>query len=134
MLPKENRLAKLRDFNLIIKHGRWTNGQFLDIKKLELAKNQNYFPPREDPDKFKNQLKIAFTVGLKISKSAVKRNRVKRQLRETVRLLLKDNQLKNGLYLLFVARPGILEKDYAEISEEVKLLLSKANTLSAKNR
>ncbi len=126
MLQKENRLAKVRDFNLIIKHGRWINGQFLDVKTLNLGNNQKYFPPREDPDKFKNQLRLAFTVGLKISKSAVKRNRAKRQLREAVRLLIKDGQLKAGYYLLFVARPSILEKSFAEISQEVELLLKRS--------
>lgn len=129
MLQPENRLTKVRDFNLIIKYGRWVNGAFLDLKYLNLGKTKHYFPKKEDPDKFKNQLKLAFTVGLKISKSAVKRNRVKRQLREAVRLLIKANQLQTGHYLLFVAKKGILEKNYAEISEEMTLLLKKAKIL-----
>lgn len=133
MLPQPNRLTKVRDFNLVMKYGRWTNGSFIDLKYLELAKINNYFPKKEDPDKFVKQLKIAFTVGLKISKSAVKRNRVKRQMREVVRLLIKDSRLRNGFYLLFVAKKGILEKDYAEISEEIKLLLDKARILDITN-
>lgn len=129
MLPLENRLAKVRDFNLIIKHGRWVNGQFVDLKILTLAKISAYFPNKEDPETFKNQLKIAFAVGLKISKSAVKRNRVKRQLREVVRLLLKDQCLQAGHYLLFIAKPAILAKNYAEISKEIELLLAKSGIL-----
>ncbi len=126
MLPAENRLAKVRDFNLIMKLGRWVNGTFLDIKVVELAKNKNYFPAKEDPIAFEKQLKIAFTVGLKVSKKAVERNRLKRQVREVVRLLLKEGKLKSGFYLLFVARPAIKDKDFAEVSKETNLLLERA--------
>jgi ribonuclease P protein component len=128
MLQQQNRLTKVRDFNLLMKYGRWVNGNFLDARILELGKIQ-VFPKKEDPEKFKNQLKLAFTVGLKVSKSAVKRNRAKRQLREAVRLLIKEDRLKIGYYILFVARPAILDKDYAEISQEVKVLLSRASVL-----
>lgn len=127
MLQSQNRLTKVRDFNLIMKYGRWANGLFLDLKYVGLAKIQSYFPKKEEPDKFKKQLKLAITVGLKVSKSAVKRNRVKRQIRESLRLLLKDGRVSNGHYLLFVARKNILEKNYAEISEEVRLLLKRSN-------
>ena len=129
MLQSINRLAKVRDFNLIIKYGRWVNGSFCDLKWLRLGTIQNYFPKKEDPEKFKKQLKLVFTVGVKISKSAVKRNRVRRQMREVVRLLIKDHQLQNGYYLLFVAKKPILEKNYSEIREEMKLLLFKSGSL-----
>ncbi|MBI2038168.1 MAG: ribonuclease P protein component [Candidatus Magasanikbacteria bacterium] len=129
MLQQDNRLRKVRDFNLILKHGRWVNGQFLDIKALELAKNQNFFPKKEDPESFKNQLKLAISTGLKVHKSAVKRNRVRRQIREAVRLLIKDGAIKNGYYILVVAKKDILNKNYPEISQEIKVLLSKAKVL-----
>lgn len=94
MLQQDNRLRKLRDFNLVMKHGQWVSGQFLDVKALELAKNQNYFPKKEDPESFKKQLKLAIAAGLKVHKSAVKRNRVRRQIREVLRLLIKDGAIK----------------------------------------
>jgi len=129
MIPLNNRLRKTRDFNLVIKHGRWVSNSFLTLKSLELAKNQDYFPKKEDPDKFVKQLKLAFSVGLKVSKSAVKRNRVRRQMSEVVRLLLKEDKLKIGYYLMFVAKKEVLDKNYAEISQEIKLLLSKTKVL-----
>lgn len=129
MLQQENRLRKLRDFNLVIKHGQWTNGRFLDIKVLELAKNQAYFPKKENPDNFKKQLKLAIAAGLKVSKSAVKRNRARRQIREAIRLLLKDGLIKNGYYILVVARKDVLNKDYVEISAELKVLLGRGKVL-----
>lgn len=130
MLQQENRLTKVRDFNLVLKYGRWTNGQFLDLKRLRLAEILNYLPKKEDPDKFKAQLRLAVTVGLKASKSAVKRNRLKRKIREVLRLLIKDQKLKAGHYLMFVAKKDALDKNYAEISKEVELLLKKAGVLN----
>lgn len=130
MLQKENRLAKVRDFNLLIKHGRWVNGQFLDLRVLELAKIQDYFPKKEDVDNFKKQLRLAIAVGLKIEKSAVKRNRVKRQIREALRLLIKGGQVKSGYYILIVAKKDVLKEEYADISQEIKLLLAKAKLLN----
>lgn len=129
MFKPDNRLAKVRDFNLVLKYGRWANGLFLDVKVLELAKFPNYFPKKEDPDKFQKQLRIAITVGLKVSKSAVKRNRAKRQVSEVLRLLIKDAKLKTGYYLMFVAKKDILTKNYADISQEVTLLLNKGKVL-----
>lgn len=131
MLKPDNRLAKTRDFNLLLKHGHWVNGRFLAVRVLELAKVQAFFPKKENPDKFKNQLRLAVIVGLKVSKSAVKRNRFRRQTSEALRLVIKDGRLKTGYYLLFAAKKDILEKNYAEISEEIKLLLEKGKLFSA---
>ncbi len=142
MLQQDNRLRKLRDFNLVMKHGQWVNGRFLDIKVLELAsarggsanlsgKNTFTIPKKEDLESFKKQLKLAIAAGLKVHKSAVKRNRVRRQIREVLRLLLKDEKIKNGYYVLVVAKKDVLDKDYAEISSELNLLLSRGKVLKS---
>lgn len=125
MLQSENRLTKVRDFNLVMKHGRWVSGRFLRIKWLKLADFEKYFPRKEDVDKFKKQLRLAVVVGVKVSKGAVKRNRLKRQMREVVRLLIKEGRLPDGYYLMVVAQKEMLDKNYAEISEEIRLLLEK---------
>lgn len=129
MFQQENRLKKVRDFNLVLEHGRWVNGQFLDMKVLELAKNQKFFPKKENMESFRKQLRLAISVGIKIHKNAVVRNRVRRQIREVLRLLLKDGKIKNGYYLLVVAKKNILDKVFAEISQETKVLLDKAKVL-----
>jgi ribonuclease P protein component len=129
MLLKENRLAKARDFNLLLKHGRFMHGEFLDLKVLNLKQAKTHFPKKEDPAEFMRQLRVAFAVGLKVSKSAVKRNRIKRQLREAVRLLIKKERIKIGYYLLFVARPGVLDKQYQDLENEVNKLLIKTRLI-----
>ena len=130
MLPTENRLAKVRDFTLVMTHGIWINGQNITIKVLDLVKNKSYFPKKENTEIFAKQLKIAFTVGLKVSKSAVVRNRIKRQMREVIRLLLKDKRIPSGYFILFVARPSVVGADYAAIQHEVENLLKRAKLLS----
>jgi len=130
MYKKENHLTKVRDFALVLKYGHWINGGFLSLKVLILAKARDYFPKKEDVDKFEKQLKIAINVGIKVSKKAVERNRAKRQIREVIRLLMEDSMLKTGFYLFFDAKPNIKEKDYSEISQEVKVLLNKAGVLA----
>ncbi len=132
MYNKNNHLTKVRDFNLVLKHGYWINNQFLSLKVLELDKNQAYFPPKEDVDKFKKQLKLAVNVGLKVSKKAVIRNRAKRQITEILREIMTGDgfgRIKEGYFLFFVAKPNIKEKSFAEISEEVKLLLKRAKVV-----
>ena len=125
MKASDNRLARTRDFNLLMKYGQWLNGRLFDIKVLELARITDFFPKKENPEKFKKQLRLAYSVGVKISKKAVERNRLRRQLRESVRLFLKNNSFPQGLYLLFVAKKIALNESYAEISQEVELLMTK---------
>ncbi|MFA6486113.1 MAG: ribonuclease P protein component [Candidatus Magasanikbacteria bacterium] len=130
MVPEINRLKKKRDFDLIIKHGHWVGGGFLTLKYLELAKIRDYFPKKMDVDKFEKQLKLAFSVGLKLDKRAVVRNRVRRQIREVARLLIKAERIKSGYYLMFVPKSSIKDNTYAEISQEVELLLQRAGVLA----
>jgi ribonuclease P protein component len=126
MLPFEYRLKKIRDFTLVTKHGRWINGAFLDVKVLVLAKNQEYFPAKENPDTFKKQLKLAFAVGLKISKKAVVRNRLRRQLSEAARLLFKKGEPQAGYFVLVVPKKEALTKEYEALAGELEVLFRRA--------
>jgi len=130
MYKKDNHLTKVRDFSLVLKHGFWINSQFLSLKVLELDKNVIYFPKKEDPEKFKKQLRLAINIGLKVSKSAVVRNRFKRQIKEVLNNQVKEGKIKTGFYLFFVAKPNIKEKNFAEIREEVELLLQRAKVVN----
>ena len=46
MPPKDARLAKVRDFNLVLKYGRWFAMPKVKIKVLDLAKIVNYYPKK----------------------------------------------------------------------------------------
>lgn len=60
--------------------------------------------------------------------NAVTRNRVRRQLREAVRLLHPD--IKPGNDIVVVARRSVVGKPFAEIMRIVKQLVAKAELLT----
>jgi ribonuclease P protein component len=131
MLPTQNRLAKKRDFDLLFKYGRWERTPLLSIKSLVLAQKRKYFPKKENFDNYEKQLRIAVSVGLKFSKKAVERNRMKRQLQEIVREFLKGSQLKSGYYIMIMPEKKLSERSFAEIRQELELLLNKINIFSS---
>jgi len=124
MLPKEKRLKHMKDFDILFKEGKFVGGQFLTVKYWKI-----------EPDKYPRRkydvedLKIGFVVGKKVHKSAVKRNRIKRQTREVVRLLLKENKLKTGFHVAFIAKPEILGREYGEIEKDVLGVLNRVGVL-----
>lgn len=69
---------------------------------------------------------VAFAIG-RTAGTAVKRNRVRRQLRDVLRQQSSD--LRPGLYLLGLTRPAV-DISYHDISQSVTGLLSKWATQS----
>jgi len=110
----------MKDFEILVKEGKFVAGKFLNAKIWLL-----------DPEKYPrrkyttNDLRIGFAVGLGISKKAVVRNRIKRQLREIIRLLLKEEKIKHGYHVLVMAKKEVVGKEYGEIEKEVGELLKR---------
>lgn len=112
MLSNINRLKKKKDFAKVLREGRGLKEDFLVLK---IAKNNL------------SQTRFGFVTGIKISKKAVLRNKVKRRLRDLVRL--KITQIKKGFDIVFIAQPGLENKDFWEIEEIINKLLNRAKIL-----
>jgi len=116
MLKKQYRLRKKSAFNATyrIKHSYCIGGIVLWVGK---KKQSQEFPT-----------KVGFVVSKKTHKRAVKRNRLKRVMRESYRLLLKENKIQqsqNYISLIFVGFEKALENDCAKTQEIIFNLLNK---------
>jgi len=124
MLPQENRLKRKKDFEILFNEGRFCGTQFFTAKYWKI--NSEKYPRRE----FKNDdLLIGFVVSKKFYKLAVKRNRLKRQMREIVRPLVADGKLKKGYLVLIMAKAGSLEVDFEEKKKDLDGLLKRMKIL-----
>lgn len=113
-VERRHRLSRSRDFDNVYRHGRSTSTRFFTLHAF----------PREDADS-EPRLGLAIPRGVG---SAVKRNRLKRMLREV--WLLKPR--KAGLDYVLVARPGLAEaaetRGFEWLGERVDEVMEKAGS------
>ena len=111
MLPNEYRLRKRSAFNATYKSGKSFHK---DGITMFVGKEKN----NEYPTKF------GFVVSKKIHKRAVKRNRIRRLMRESCRLIIKNEGVSNKhMSAIFVASSRILGKDFSYVDSAIKKLV-----------
>lgn len=71
--------------------------------------------------------RIGISISQKVSKRAVIRNRIKRQICAALRRFLP--QLAPGWQLVIVVKPGAIQCDYEEFLRELEQLLTSAEVL-----
>ncbi len=111
MFAKENRLSKTKDIQKAFTRGRGFFYPWFGVKFL--AGNT---PPR-----------FTVVVSVKISKSAVKRNRIKRIIRDVLHSNIKD--IKTGDYMILV-RPAALTATSELLREKVVSCFKTAKLLN----
>lgn len=115
MLSKNQRLTSHRAFIATYRQKRIVSDDNIILYGGKNKEEQNY-PTR-----------VGFVVSKKIHKRAVKRNRIKRLLRESYANLLKNGEIPTSqelTSLIFVAKYGSLDKNYNELCSSVKNLVA----------
>lgn len=103
MLKKENRLTKRTDFLLVKEMGTIQQSPFFGLSYFINEKSDNN--------------KVGFIISKKISKKAVVRNKIRRQISE---IIYKEiNNLPKGFNGIFLVRQNILDADFEEIKSNI---------------
>lgn len=109
MLAKSNRLKKTADFKNLSRNGKSFFGEFIQIRFL--ANNLD-------------SCRFGFVTGLKVSKKSVVRNKIRRRLSESVKLL--TPLINKNFDILIFAKTKIAEKNQKEITRDVEDVFKKA--------
>lgn len=112
MLAKEYRLTKTKEFENVFDNGK---AFFTKILGIKYAKNNL------------DVTRFGILISAKISKKAVVRNKIKRRLREIIRLHF--DKIKQGYDIVVLTRSGIKESDYEKLERDMGYAMSRANLL-----
>ncbi len=116
-MQKEFRLTKREDFRKVFAHGKSVaNRQFVV-----------YFLHNKGLERFRVGLSVSKKIG-----NAVVRNRVKRYLREVIRL--NQDQITSGWDFIIIARNPTSEMDYGDFKNNLQHALKIARLFKGKNK
>jgi len=137
-LPKANRLRSRHDFNVVYQKGRRRRSPFLTLitlRQLVVGVSQS-----SDRPAFGGNLQgsgglsiplptcLGVSISQKVSKRAVVRNRLKRQIQSAFWQLLP--QCSGGWKLVVVVHPQAVQCDYFQFLRELEQLLIDAEVLN----
>ena len=105
-------LKKNFEFQKVFQKGKWYSGNYLYIYALPNKKEKN---------------SIGIAVSKKFSKSSVKRNRIRRLIKEAYRL--HEEQFRQGYQIVIVWKSDVLQEDfsYGMIEEDLLKCFKKAD-------
>lgn len=112
MLKKTYRISKAKDFQRIKASGKSFFSGHIGLRCARVNSNCARF---------------GFIVSTKVSKKAIVRNRIRRQLSEIVRENI--DQIKPGTDCIIMVRSGIKDYDFVEIKRRMEDIFNKANIL-----
>jgi ribonuclease P protein component len=114
MLPKKYRLKNGKAFSATYNQRHIVSNRFLIL----------YAGKRKPDASF--AAKTGIVVSKKVHKRAVKRNRIKRLIREACRLLIKEDNYNSGyISLVFLPKNDALKADFVTVKKAVSDLLAR---------
>lgn len=120
-LAKANRLKNRREFQTLFREGSRLKSSHLTLRALRLQT-----PCTGDA----GGIRIGISISTKVSKHAVIRNRIKRQIRAAFRSLLP--RISPGWNLVAIVQPQAVTSkcDYQQFLQELEQLLAKAEVIN----
>lgn len=113
MLPRDYRLKKRSAFAATYRTGKTLHKDGITVF---IGKEKSNDAPS----------KTGFVVSKKIHKRAVKRNRIKRLMRESYRLLIKEGAVPDKyMSLIFVASSKLLDMNFKEVDNAMRKIVYK---------
>ncbi|MEB3339579.1 ribonuclease P protein component [Okeania sp.] len=125
MLPTENRLRHNKDFSAVYQKGIRKNTSYLALRALRHQQKPNSPLPHQ-------QTRIGISISKKVSKGAVIRNRIKRQIRAALRQMLPS--ISKGWDIVIVVKPPAQQCNYGEFLQQLEKLLAQAEILNGYSR
>lgn len=130
-LPQANRLKHRRDFQTVYQKGIRRSGRYLTLRGLRWrhsAEQSQILKASKPIQESKPPTRIGISISQKVSKKAVVRNRIKRQIRAILRQLLP--RISPGWQLIIVVHPGAQACEYAQFLGELEQLLAQAEVIN----
>ena len=115
-LPQVHRLRHWRDFKAVYQGGIRRQSPHLTLRALQ------EYPPEV------KATRLGISVSQKVSKKAVVRNRIKRQLRAAFRQLLP--QIAPGWKIVLIVKPEATKCKYEHFLRELEQLFKKAEIIN----
>ena len=130
VLPKVNRLKHRQDFTAVYKYGtRRSDGTLTLIAKKrtnELTKDSPNAAKRSN--RSGQPTRIGISISQKVSKKAVVRNRIKRQIRGAWRSLIV--RVSEGWDIVVVVKPPAVQCNYRQFLQKLEQLLAQVEGLN----
>lgn len=129
-LPKANRLKSRQDFQAVFRRGFRCHGSYLTLRALgpSSSKNPSLDTPRLDWGTIPTR--IGISISTKVSKRAVVRNRIKRQIASVIYKLLP--KISPGWRLVVIVKPTTAQWECIsqQFLQELEQLLVKVEVLN----
>jgi ribonuclease P protein component len=134
VLPKVNRLKHRQDFSAVYKSGTRRSDGTLTLIAKKRTNGFSQDAPSSSPNSPNGSYicvaptRIGISVSQKVSKMAVVRNRIKRQIRAAWRSLL--SQVSAGWDIVVVVQPPARQCNYRQFLQKLEQLMAKVEGLN----
>jgi ribonuclease P protein component len=121
-LPKAHRLRDRKDYRAVYAQGIRRYSPHLTLI--------TFFNPDSNPNEVADYMpktKVGISISKKVSKKAVVRNRLKRQIKGVIRTKLPE--IKSGWKIVIVVQPKAIECKYEHFLRELEKLLKQAKII-----